>query len=518
MALPYNYSKVGISPDRSVAPGLILMGSVLFVVFLIFLLSSGVNSSFPYMFLLPWIIAMALVFSAPLVILHFRGKFSFADPICFAVWSYFFPVFIIGGIFLATGLSQPYFLSYIQDPEYNLPYTAVLIMAGFAAMCIGYFLPFGKKIGEAIERRLPKANYDPASLFVPAMLLMILGFVNTAVAVFLGVIGYQRAEEIQSYDGLIFLSTLLWLQGCFLLWYIVFRLNSINFRHILVLGLTLATVFIKAAFSGSRGGLLQFFLLIVFAFALSGRKLRFRHGIIAGAFLAVGILGGTIYATLFRQVKGDESQVNAAQYSENVFDTFEQLGRQSNAEALELGFNTLYTRLDVLSSAAVVVSNYEQLQPYEESYGLDNNIYKDLTTFFIPRVIWADKPMASDPRRYSDLYFNYGESSFAITPIADLLRNYGLAGVPIGMLLFGIVLRMIYRTLVEDQSSIVWRLALYFMMIILVSYEGFYSIMIQNIFKFGITSVAGILVLFLFARALGHRSVPVPLNVQRVVR
>ena len=53
-----------------------------------------------------------------------------------------------------------------------------------------------------------------------------------------------------------------------------------------------------------------------------------------------------------------------------------------------------------LSSLAVVVSNYEALAPYEESYGMDHNIINELSTFFIPRIIWKDKPVSIEPRDY----------------------------------------------------------------------------------------------------------------------
>ena len=75
---------------------------------------------------------------------------------------------------------------------------------------------------------------------------------------------------------------------------------------------------------------------------------------------------------------------------------------------------------------------------------LKNNIINDLLTSLIPRFVWADKPNTSDPRAYSDLYFDYGENSFAITPFGDLLRNFGVIGIPLGMLIIGIYLRIIY--------------------------------------------------------------------------
>jgi oligosaccharide repeat unit polymerase len=113
--------------------------------------------------------------------------------------------------------------------------------------------------------------------------------------------------------------------------------------------------------------------------------------------------------------------------------------------------------------------------------------------------------VASEARNYSDLYFDYGENSFAITPIGDLVRNYGPVGVPIGMFLFGIIIRFIYRALIEDQPQLIWRSTLYFMLLMAISYEGFYGLLIPFLFKVGVTAIVGLLMAGLIAKSLGHR-------------
>jgi hypothetical protein len=161
---------------------------------------------------------------------------------------------------------------------------------------------------------------------------------------------------------------------------------------------------------------------------------------------------------------------------------------------LQQGFYSLAERLDAVSPLAVVVSNYEDLAPYEEGYGLDNNIWKDTVTFFVPRVIWRDKPLASEPRKYGELYFNYGENSFTITPMGDLLRNFGIVGVPLGMMLLGFLLRILYQSLMENQAFSYWRTTLYFMLLTAISYESFFGGIIPYLSKVAVISVVGILV------------------------
>lgn len=493
--------------DRSVAPGIILMGAALFVAVVALLINSDFTSTFPHLYLLPWILGLAVVLAIPNAYLYYKGRWRLFDPIVFASCSYFFPAFVVGGFMLTTGWSQPYFFSFIQDAEYNLPYTVVLIMLGFSGLAIGYFLPIGARLGAWVSARLPEKDHDPSTLILPGLFLLVLGIINSIAGLVLGVVGYQKTQAIEAYDGIVFLTTLFWMQGTFLLWFVIFRRSRFDFRSIAVMCVLFVASLAKALLSGNRAGLFQAFMIVILAFVLSGRVLSFKKTVVASSVLAVCLMVGMIYGTTFRHVKGTESTVSLDQYTDNIFDTFDQVGRFDLKNSLEFGLMGLAERLDTLSSVAVVVSNHEQLEPYEESYGLDNNIWKDISTFFIPRLFWNDKPVASEPRKYSDLYFNFGENSFPITPIGDLLRNFGPIGVPIGMLLFGIVLRFMYRALVEDQTRSIWRSTLYFMLLLAVSYEGFYGLLIPLLFKVGITALVGMGIVWLVARALGHRPI-----------
>ena len=497
-------------PDRSIVPGLVIMAVAVFVGLMVFALNSDIGESFPYFFMLPWLFALAIVLLTPTVILYYRGKFTIADPLMFATWGYFFPAFVIGGTVLAAGWSQPYYLSFIQDAEINLPWTLVLIMLGFAGLSIGYFLPVGHWIGKTIEHYLPKRDYEPSAYVVPGLALMVLGFSNFLLAIFLGVLGFQRAEELNSYDGIVILTSFFWLQASFLLWYIVFREWRITTQNLMIIGLLLVTALGKAVLTGNRGSLIQIFVLAGLAYFLAGRKMNFKQGVIAAALLMFCLVAGMIYGSTFRNVKGTQATQSVGEYTDNIAETFDKVGTDDNLETLTFGVQSLADRLDTVSSLAVVVSSYEQLAPYEESYGLDNNIWKDLSTFFVPRLIWNDKPVASDPHKYSDLYFNYEENAFAITSMGDLLRNYGVAGVLLGMIVLGIILRTIYRGLVDEQPRIIWRAMLYFMLLTSISYEGFYGYIIPLMVKVGIAAVVGVIIANFIAKRFSSSNSATP--------
>jgi hypothetical protein len=470
---------------------------------LLLAINSDFSRSFAYFFLLPWILLLLAVLIVPSAILFRQGKFSFANPLIFATCSYFFPAFVIGGITLAVGWSQPYFLSYIQDAETNLPWTIVLIILGYSGLTAGYFLPVGSAVGRMIGDYFTISSITPTAYFnVPGILLVVLGMVNSAIALALGVSGYQAGKEITSYDGLIFLSTLFWLEGAFVLWYVVFRSEKVTAKLSLVIAFLVMTSLFKALFAGNRGNLLQSLIVVIIAFVLSGRAVRMKQLLIGGMLFVFLLLAGTIYGTTFRKVRGSETGGGIATYTDNVIETIARVSNSSSMDAVEFGLTNLAERIDIVSSLAVVVSNYEELAPYEESYGLDDNIRKDFVTTFVPRLLWNDKPVASDAQSYGELYFNFGESAFAMTPIGDLLRNFGVPGVFFGMLLLGILLRTMFRALVEDREVNPARATLYFMLLVSISYEGFYGLIFPFFIKIGIASLVGILMVSFLANRL----------------
>ena len=164
------------------------------------------------------------------------------------------------------------------------------------------------------------------------------------------------------------------------------------------------------------------------------------------------------------------------------------------------GTQALADRIENLSSVAVVVANYERLAPYEASYGLENNIVNDTLTSFVPRFLWNEKPPTSDARAYSALYFSFGDNSFAISPFADLLRNFGPWGVPLGMLVLGIYLRLIYALLVETANPSMWKKVAYFPLLTLVSYEAFYATIFPSIIRTVVVLVVSFLLVNLIVR------------------
>ena len=471
----------------------ILWGLTVGVIVTVFYAELGLGDTFSKLYLVPWCLGTAAVVLAPSVYLAYHGNFDPFHPLVFPVWGYFFPGFVVGGLFLASGLSQPYFLTLIQDERTDLPLSFVYVMVGFGALSLGFALPLGRKAGEIIASWLPVWNWRTNQIPIPGLILFVFGLANTIAAFALGLLGFQKVEQIGSYDGLIFLLSVLWSQGSFLLWLFIFRSGKLGWSHYMIIAIMLSVSLSRAAFQGNRGGIVHILILIGFAFALSHKKITLKQNMIGGAVIAVALVVGMIYGTMFRSVKGSQDVSSISEIADTISRTGEKLSTADTAANLSVGFAALAERMDSISSLAVIVSNYEALAPYEESYGMDNNIVNELSTFFVPRVVWKDKPVSIEPSAYGDLYFNYPENSFTMTPMGDLLRNFGPIGVPIGMLILGFLIRVIYAALIEGQPFSFWRSTLFFMLITSISYEGTYGLIVPYLLKVLVIAFAGLL-------------------------
>lgn len=493
---------------RLLAPVFIIGLLLVFLTVTFLVLDDDAANPFKEMYLLPWVLLLGIVLAAPSVYLIYKRKFDLFNPLVYAAWSYFIPAFFFGGLILAGNFSQPFFLSFIEDERYNLPLTFVYIALGYAGLTIGFFLPIGKRFGEAVSRRLPVWDWSPDRVLVPALVILVIGLINTILGFLFGFLGYQKVDIIGAYDGLVYLLSLFWMESSLFLWMAVFRKKDLNLRYYQIIGILIGTSLIKSAFQGNRGSLFQVFIIIAASFILAERVAKFKQTAAGVFFLGIAITVGMIYGTTFRNIKQTEAQIGMGEYTEYVLTALEKITEQNPAETLAVGFTALAERIEAVSSLAVVVSNYEKLQPYEESYGIDNNIWKDTATFLIPRPLWNDKPVASEPRKYADLYFNYSENSFTVTPMGDLLRNFGPVGVPLGMIFLGVIIRFLYAGLYENQAFSFWRRTLYLMLLINISYEGFYGSIIPYLVRIGFISIVGILIMrFLIQRERGAKTV-----------
>ena len=467
------------------------------------LLDGGVSFSVGNLYLWPWIVIVLAVISFPPVYLILRRRFDLFHPLVFASWSYFLPAFVLGSIFLATGISEPSFMHLIPDQRYYLPLTLVYVALGYAGLTAGFAVPWGKRLGVLLSRRVPNWNWRPGDLLFPCLILLLAGQVFSLGALSAGALGFQRVETVEAFNATLSSMASFLSMANFLLWFAIFRAERRTLHYKIIILLLVLLIPSTAIISGSRGGLLHSLIPIAMAYWLSGRRIKLRHGAILGVMLTIALLVGMIYGSTFRFVKGTEDRMEIDEYFDASVMAFGVISDRSLADNLSFGFAQLSERFETTSSLAVVVSNYEQLSPFEADYGIANNIWTYTWTAFIPRFIWLDKPLISDARAYSALYFDFGLTSFALTPIGDLLRNFGPVGIPLGMALLGFLLRIIYTTLIEGQVVTAWRAVIYCLLLMSVSYESFYGTILPSLIRMGIVLLLGGLLINALVRRRG---------------
>jgi hypothetical protein len=469
-------------------------------------IDNDLGSTMHDFYLLPWSLLAGICVLSPTAYLFYVGKFDLFHPLVYAAWSYIFPAFVIGGVLISFGWVNPSMLSFIDDPEYNLPLTLIYISVGFLGLTTGFFLPVGKFLSDVVEPRLPLWRWKPEQVWFPGIMLLLMGVAFNALGFIQGLVGYQRNIEVNIFDGLLFFLLSVLAEGTVLLWLAVFSTKDRSPIFYIVIAILIIFLPLRMAVLGSRSSLVLGLLPIAFAFVSSGRKLRLR---VAAVFAVIGLLAviiGATYGTTFRNIKGSEARISAGDYFGQIMATIEYLSTEDPAVVFEQSTEALAARVENLSSVGVVVANYKELAPYEASYGIENNILNDLYTSFIPRFVWKEKPPTSDARAYSDLYFNFGENSFAISPFGDLLRNFGPIGVPIGMMILGIYLRFIYAMFIDTPNPAMWKKVAYFSLMTIVSYEAFYGTIFPSVVRLIFVLAVSLSMVNLFARRTGVRA------------
>ncbi len=112
---------------------------------------------------------------------------------------------------------------------------------------------------------------------------------------------------------------------------------------------------------------------------------------------------------------------------------------------LRASTRTVKGRLALINSVAVVVRDVGRWVPYARG----ETLFVPMMTYFVPRVLWPDKPWFNLGRefgvRFRVVSFLDDKTSISLTVPGELYWNFDLAGVIVGMALWGVLLRFFYR-------------------------------------------------------------------------
>jgi len=129
------------------------------------------------------------------------------------------------------------------------------------------------------------------------------------------------------------------------------------------------------------------------------------------------------------------------------------LGHTLDRMTVDEMLQTTNSRLGQLATMAVVVYQTPSQVPYWNGYS-----YKDLWWHLVPRLLVPGKPSASFgqefPRRYGLIDYQDADTAFNFPQLVECYANFGVAGVAIGMMIIGILYRLLDHLLVVNTGGV----------------------------------------------------------------
>lgn len=495
--------------------------------------------------LLPWVAgfaaAMAWRFRRPRAVDLF-------DPFVFLSWTHYAPAYVVGAFLFAIGVVVYPYPSLVADPirasALALLYTAI----GYLAMGVGCQWSGARALGARLARLLPAPPADPTIPLGAILALVALGGVATYSAFRAGIVGFAIPRSPGPLDAAATYAGVLMSLGHFLFWFRWFDRRQTR-PPWFALVIPLLVVLFSMAIAGNRGSLLSAYLVAALAFRFAHGPLTIRQGAVVLALAFVALAVGMVYGTLFRAIKGGETAAVPATIEESAAATADGATttsppppagstapaapgtgdssrpaedalpaaagapRPSLTQQFEVAAATTRAlvsdpwtartsgmlaavgqRLNLVADVSVTIARYQELRPLEAQYGIAN-LWTMTWTGLVPRVLWPGKPRVGDARAYSRLYFNWDGNSYAWTPATDLIRNGGPLAIPIGMALLGVALGALGAALVGPASGVVGeRAALFSMLLVNVSLEGSYGLLLPTMLRIGLIALAGLTV------------------------
>ena len=133
---------------------------------------------------------------------------------------------------------------------------------------------------------------------------------------------------------------------------------------------------------------------------------------------------------------------------------------------------TVKRRMAMINSVAVVVRDVGRWVPYAKG----ETLFIPFVTYFIPRVVWPDKPVQAQGqefgRRFRITSYLTKETHIGATIPGELFWNFDLPGVIVGMALIGMGMRWLYRRYGESMALDPIRRAIYIVLLVQIAQLG----------------------------------------------
>jgi hypothetical protein len=338
----------------------------------------------------------------------------------------YFIFFGVGAIWL---LQDPVAVAYDIYIVPYVPKAVLYCLLGYLALLCGYLGPWFRGTVRARWEEIPKG----------VLFILIPGFLG-----FLGSIAeaiWSRSRWLGVSSPAIF-SSLAQLAPLFMFawalsWLLIFSGRATRGQTYLTLGIFVpATLTVGLASLSDKSLAMTLMGVPVIALWYARRKIPWKTLLLM--FMVLVFIVFPFYNT-FRAL--DPRIAGGAR----VALTYEIASAWDYDEYLEQSVGTAKRRMAMINSVAVVLRDVGRWVPY--AYG--ETLFTPALTFFIPRILWPDKPYFTMGREFAETFRVVAildrDTRVAVTVPGELYWNFDLPGILLGMALWGAVLRFLYR-------------------------------------------------------------------------
>jgi hypothetical protein len=424
------------------------------------------------------VVANILIWFLPLWLQFRSGIIDPFHPMVYLGFMFGLPMILMKGVQLALG-GDSTALALTSDRDYFLNLALIYTAFGWLCTLFGFYMPLFRTIARSVS--LPRVFSEGRRLKLSIVLMMmVVGLACDAILIKEGAFGSSLTEISGNLPLIAVVRPLSnWFpMALFILVYVATMARASSAWR-LTLTVAVCIVVPLSLLSGSRSLLFSLAIVAAAAAFYAYPHIEPRKMLIWLVLCAIGLYVGILVSTQYRhlrQISASFETISPTEMSQYVGQALEDTIHRPLEEQASQSSNILMQRLNSIELLAVTLARAQDLKSAEISVGIDDNIYRELASAFIPRPLWSGKPILTN----FGLWFSrlYLDSSYVTwsgpSMFGDLYRNFGFWGVPIGMILFGFYLRIIYDCLIIRAKGTLGPM-LYLFLLMSANLEGGYT-------------------------------------------
>jgi hypothetical protein len=381
---------------------------------------------------------------------RFRKDFDIFSPYSFFVllFALFYGVSLIYSV-LGKGQVATDFV----DDKLQYPLAGALALMGYAMFLIGYRMKFFHQIG--VGWRWPRWQGSERSMATMFLIFEIGGWVSRY-------LNFRQGFYFQTGGGKSVSFLYVSIVGAFIPFTYAGTILALvkHFRRREGQSVKSREFWRSAAYlsvlaelgyglpTGSKTLLIMPFVLWLFAYNYGVRRLSFKKGIIIGACFLLGTLSLMPLNMIYREItsskhsSGDLEMSNIIEFLEEAVYEYQD---RDPAERRQFGEEMIVKRSSYVSILARILAWRE----YGGEYYKGETYLLGLVAL-IPRIMWPGKPEITLGQKFNwqlGYGFEHQQSSLAITILGELFMNFATPGIILGMLIYGLLFRQVYKVL-----------------------------------------------------------------------